>query len=310
MAERLGLPASVVTDARSRRDLKEAQAEDLLARLEKDQAELERARGRLGEDRAELDAARSRVDAEEREARAKKRSQAEAFARDLARRTEEAARKAADAIREAVQRVEATRRSATAEAAKARTDAVQAIRAAHDEAVRAPELDLPVEAEAPELPIAVGARVRLKSLAVTGEVTALPEQGGVEVAVSGKRLRVPRTELVALEGGSRKAAPPNAHAPTRVQKGVQAASRERNPAHYEVNLVGLRVDEALPRVDKALDEATLADRQQLRVVHGFGEGKLRRAVAEMLEGHPHVASWRSGGAGEGGGGVTIVELKE
>ena len=302
MAERLGLPASVVTDARSRRDLKEAQAEDLLARLEKDQAELERARGRLGEDRAELDAARSRVDAEEREARAKKRSQAEAFARDLARRTEEAARRAADAIREAVQRVEATRRSATAEAAKARTDAVQAIRAAHDEAVRAPELDLPVEAEAPELPIAVGARVRLKSLAVTGEVTALHEHGGVEVAVSGKRLRVPRTELVALEGGSRKAAPPNANAPTRVKTGVEATS--------SVNLVGLRVDEALPRVDKALDEATLADRQQLRVVHGFGEGKLRRAVAELLEGHPHVASWRAGGAGEGGGGVTIVELKE
>jgi DNA mismatch repair protein MutS2 len=78
----------------------------------------------------------------------------------------------------------------------------------------------------------------------------------------------------------------------------------------EVNLVGLRVDEALPKVDKALDQAALADRQHLRVVHGFGEGKLRRAVAELLQGHPHVASWRSGGAGEGGGGVTVVELKD
>jgi DNA mismatch repair protein MutS2 len=77
----------------------------------------------------------------------------------------------------------------------------------------------------------------------------------------------------------------------------------------QVNLVGLRVDEAMPRVDKALDDAALADRQQVRVVHGFGEGTLRRAVAELLEGHPHVASWRSGAANEGGGGVTIVELK-
>ena len=92
--------------------------------------------------------------------------------------------------------------------------------------------------------------------------------------------------------------------------GGDATGSERSRIHYEVNLVGMRVDEALPRVDKALDDAALADRQQVRVVHGFGEGKLRRAVAELLEGHPHVASWRSGGAGEGGGGVTIVELKE
>jgi DNA mismatch repair protein MutS2 len=78
----------------------------------------------------------------------------------------------------------------------------------------------------------------------------------------------------------------------------------------EVNLVGMRVDEALPRVDKVLDEAAVAERSEVRVVHGFGEGKLRRAVAELLEGHPHVAKWRSGGPREGGGGVTIVELKE
>jgi DNA mismatch repair protein MutS2 len=259
----------------------------------------------LAEDRTELDAARARIEAEEREARARKRKEVEAFARDLARRTEEAARKAVDAIREAVQRVETTRRSASAEAAKARTEAVLAIREAHDEAVRAPELELPGEAEAPELPLAVGARVRLKSLAVTGEVMALPAQGGVEVAVSGKRLRVPRTELVALESGSRRSAPSPA-----APRGVPRSPSHEAVGSVEVNLVGLRVDEALPRVDKALDQAALADRQRVRVVHGFGEGKLRRAVAELLEGHPHVASWRSGGAGEGGGGVTIVELKE
>jgi DNA mismatch repair protein MutS2 len=265
---------------------------------------MDAARIRLADERAEMDAARKRLEEEEREARAKKRTAAEAFARDLARRTEEAARKAADAIREAVQRVETTRRSATAEGTRARGEAIEAIREAAAEALRGPGLDLPAEAEAPELPLAVGARVRLKSLAVTGEVTALHEHGGVEVAVSGKRLRVPRNELVALQSGSRKATLPNVSTPKRVKTGGEATGS------CEVNLVGLRVDEALPRVDKALDQAALADRQQVRVVHGFGEGKLRRAVAELLEGHPHVASWRSGGAGEGGGGVTIVELKE
>jgi DNA mismatch repair protein MutS2 len=309
MAERLGLPGPVVADARSRRDHKEAQAEDLLARLEKQDAELQADRARLAEDRAELDAARARLEADEREARARKRAAAEAFARDLARRTEDAARKAADAIRAAVERVEATRRAAAAEGARARTDAVRAIREAHDEAVRAPELELAVEAEAPELPLAVGARVRLKGLAVTGEVTALHDHGAVEVAVAGKRLHVPRAELLALAGGA-PGKPANAAGARRVQREeAEVGGSGRSQGHGEVNLVGLRVDEALPRVDKALDDAALADRPRLRVVHGFGEGKLRRAVAELLEGHPHVASWRSGGAGEGGGGVTIVELK-
>jgi DNA mismatch repair protein MutS2 len=301
MAERLGLPPAVVADARSRRDEKQAQAEDLLARLEKDQAELEQARGRLNDEQLELNAARARVEILEREAKAKKRTDAEAFARELRRLTEEAARKAADAIREAVHQVETTRRSAAAEGTKARSAAVSAIREAHDDALRAPELELPVEAEATDLPLAVGARVRLKSLAVTGEITALHEQGGVEVAVSGKRLLVPRTELVTLPGSSRREPAPRL-APMRARSGDGDAA--------QVNLVGLRVDEAMPRVDKALDDAALADRQQVRVVHGFGEGKLRRAVAELLEGHPHVASWRSGAANEGGGGVTIVELKD
>jgi DNA mismatch repair protein MutS2 len=300
MAERLGLPATVVADARSRRDEKQAQVEDLLARLEKDQAELERARGQVADERLEMSAALARVELLEREAKAKRRSEAEAFARELRRRTEEAARKAADAIRDAVQRVEATRRATAAEATKARTEAVHAIREAHDEALRASELELPPEAVALDLPIAVGARVRLRSLAVPGADRALHEQGGVEVAVSGKRLRVPRAELVALESGSRRESARPAPFGTRSGDGSAA----------EVNLVGLRVDEAMPKVDKALDDAALADRSLLRVVHGFGEGKLRRAVAELLLGHPHVASWRSGAANEGGGGVTIVELKD
>jgi DNA mismatch repair protein MutS2 len=300
MAERLGLPAEVVADARSRRDLKQAQAEDLLARLEKDQAELDLAKDRLAGEQLELNAARARAEMREREALARKKSDAEAFARELRRRTEEAARRASEAIREAVHRVETTRRSAAAEGTKARTEAVQAIREAHDEAVRVSELELPVEVETAESKVAVGARVRLRSLAVTGEVTSLHEQGDAEVAVSGKRFRVPMSELVALEAGKRREKAPR---PTPMRP------RGDDVDAAQVNLVGLRVDEAMPRVDKALDDATLADRQQVRVVHGFGEGKLRRAVAELLEGHPHVASWRSGAPSEGGGGVTIVELK-
>ena len=97
---------------------------------------------------------------------------------------------------------------------------------------------------------------------------------------------------------------------------VQPASRPQ-PTHAkagavpaEINLVGLTVDEALPRVDKLLDDAALSERREIRVIHGFGQGKLRRAIASLLEGHPHVASFRPGGPREGGAGATVVELKD
>ena len=77
-----------------------------------------------------------------------------------------------------------------------------------------------------------------------------------------------------------------------------------------MNLIGLTVEEATERVDKVLDDAALSDRREIRLVHGFGEGKLRKAVAKLLEKHPLVASWRPGGPSEGGGGATVVELKD
>lgn len=298
MAERLGLPADVVADARSRLSLKEAQAEAMLKQLEEQRAAARSETERLRVERGQLEAEAARV----REANAslaeRRKVEAEAFARDLRRRGEEVSRKAADAIREAVARVESARRSAPSEGARARTEVVQLIRAAQEEALRelAPE---PAEAAAPTAPVTVGARVRVKSLGVIGEVMAL-HAGDAELAVGGKRMRVPLPELVALGGRP---------APT-VKRSVPAGVKETETGTAEVNIVGLTVDEALPKVDKFLDNAALADRCAVRVIHGFGHGKLRKAVAGLLQGHPHVATFRLGEAREGGAGATIVELKE
>ena len=80
------------------------------------------------------------------------------------------------------------------------------------------------------------------------------------------------------------------------------------PALNEIHLRRLTVDEALPRLDQYLDDAFMAGLWQVRVVHGKGTGTLRQAVWEQLSKHPLVKSHRLGGYGEGGVGVTIVEL--
>lgn len=76
----------------------------------------------------------------------------------------------------------------------------------------------------------------------------------------------------------------------------------------EVHLRRLTVDEAILKLDKYLNDAFMAGLYQVRVVHGKGMGILRQVVGEQLAKHPLVKSYRPGGYGEGGAGVTIVEL--
>jgi DNA mismatch repair protein MutS2 len=84
----------------------------------------------------------------------------------------------------------------------------------------------------------------------------------------------------------------------------------RNGAPRELHLLGRTTDEARTAVEKFLDDALLAGYDSVRVVHGKGTGALRRAVEELLRGHPLVARFRPGGAGEGGSGATVVDLAE
>jgi DNA mismatch repair protein MutS2 len=76
----------------------------------------------------------------------------------------------------------------------------------------------------------------------------------------------------------------------------------------ELNLLGLRVHEALPRLEAFLDHALLEQRSSVRIVHGMGTGALRRAVRDFLSGSRYCASYNEASRAEGGGGVTIAEL--
>ena len=76
----------------------------------------------------------------------------------------------------------------------------------------------------------------------------------------------------------------------------------------EVHLRHLTVDEALLKLDKYLHDAFMDGLCQVREVHGKGAGILRQVVREQLARHPLVKSYRPGGYGEGGSGVTIVEI--
>jgi DNA mismatch repair protein MutS2 len=80
-------------------------------------------------------------------------------------------------------------------------------------------------------------------------------------------------------------------------------------ASTSIDVRGMRVDEAMPVVDKALDDASLAGLAALRIVHGKGTGQLGRGIREFLRGHAQVKSAEFAPDREGGTGVTVVTLR-
>jgi DNA mismatch repair protein MutS2 len=91
--------------------------------------------------------------------------------------------------------------------------------------------------------------------------------------------------------------------------GWSADVEEREGLPDRVNLLGLRVDEALAETERFLDRAGMRGFQQVVVIHGLGTGALKAAVTGLLKGHPLVAAFRTGEPSEGGAGVTVAELK-
>ena len=77
----------------------------------------------------------------------------------------------------------------------------------------------------------------------------------------------------------------------------------------EINVIGLNVLDAIPIIDKYLDDANIAKLETVRIVHGKGTGKLKEGIHSFLKKHPHVKSFRMGTYGEGEMGVTVVEIK-
>jgi len=146
-------------------------------------------------------------------------------------------------------------------------------------------------------PLCVGDVVWVEGLRASGEVIEL-NGDEAEVQVGRFRVKARREELEKRAVGGE--LPP-------AREKVPTLDVQRPSPGLELNLRGLRVEEAIPRLDKYLNDAYLAGLPSVRIIHGKGTGALRRAVRKQLEGYPLVASYRPGDHHEGGDGVTVVE---
>jgi DNA mismatch repair protein MutS2 len=149
----------------------------------------------------------------------------------------------------------------------------------------------------PAKALAVGDQVQLANLSTPGTVMAFADDDHGEVAVGHLHMRVARSEVRRIVHGGTGARRP----------AVPVGRPEEAPA--ELNVIGETAELACERVDKFLDEAYMAGRFRLRIIHGHGKGILRRSLHEMFASHPHVEKFYLAPPHEGGAGATIVELK-
>jgi DNA mismatch repair protein MutS2 len=91
---------------------------------------------------------------------------------------------------------------------------------------------------------------------------------------------------------------------------VSVTLQPRAGGTSDLNVIGCTVDEAISRAERFLDESLLGDHRTVRLIHGYGTGQLKRAIAGFLQQHPLVASFTTAPPTQGGGGVTVVELKD
>jgi DNA mismatch repair protein MutS2 len=153
--------------------------------------------------------------------------------------------------------------------------------------------------------VSVGDTVRLKSLGRDAKVLRHFDDDTFEVAIGPMKMKVARDDIA--EVTSRVGTNPVAAARAR---GISVSlSREDESVPTEINVIGQTVDEATRAVEKFVDHAFLAGAVRLRVVHGSGMGILRKALRQLLQSHPHVASVSEPPKNEGGGGATVVELR-
>ncbi|MDQ5843760.1 MAG: Smr/MutS family protein, partial [Acidobacteriota bacterium] len=158
--------------------------------------------------------------------------------------------------------------------------------------------------------IAVGDKVKLKSFGSIGIVDEI-KGDEVEVRVKSLRMREKLENLELVELSTPAKSKTEKFASLRHAKSMEVNLRsEQGNGRSELNVIGQTTDQAVDAVDKFLDEASMASLSQVRIIHGHGTGALRRAIAEMLKDHPHVARFVAAPQEQGGTGATVVELKQ
>jgi DNA mismatch repair protein MutS2 len=317
IAQRLGLPESIVAAARSEVHPDELRADKLLDDIHrqrkvafKESEKAEKARAEVHKLRRELGERLEKIEDERRDVLAQARAEGELEVEVLKRNMQSLRaqlaklRQPLDALEKIEEKVEKVEEKVQAPVERQRSKVAS---------------QTPTE-KPNSRPWSLGERVVLRSLGSEGIITTLGESDA-EVQVGALRIRAKLVDLarkseemveeLALKVEGSKAKPSAGMRPSTLRH-AQDAAFNLQPANLqpglELDLRGQRAEDALAMLESYLDKAYLSNMPFVRIIHGKGTGKLRQEVRATLKGHPQVASFEEGHPSEGGDGVTVAKI--
>ncbi len=301
ISSKLGLSDEIIEAAKTQISQDKESFEDLLADLEKSRITIEKEQLEIQANRKEIQSLKNRL-----------RQKEEKIDQSRDRILREANEEAKAILQEAKEVADETIRDfQKADAEGITMKELERRRQNVRDQITAKNEKLAVKAEPPrhkELKpsqLKKGDSVKILSMGLTGTVSTLPDsKGNLFVQCGIIRSQTNIRDLILIPD-------PKPAAPVLQRTGAGKIKMSKSASiSTEINLLGMTVDEALPALDKYLDDAYLAHLPSVRIVHGKGTGALRNAVQNHLKRIKYVASYRLGEYGEGDAGVTIAVFKE
>ena len=326
ISKKLGLPDYIIEDAKNHLEAKDESFEDLLTSLENSRVTIEKEQEEIRSYKEEIAQLKSRLTRKEEHLDERKD-------KVIRNATEEAQR----ILREAKETADQTIRQINKLAADSGINKeLEAQRTKLREQLKKTDDKLAVKAKGPSQPVSakklkIGDGVKVLSMNLKGTVSSLPDSTGnlfVQMGILRSKVNIRDIELIREDdisatlgdGSSRSYGAVSGVGISKSKKTFSQAKGSNSGSGQikmsksfsvspEVNLIGMTTDEAVPTMEKYLDDAYLAHLPSVRVVHGRGTGALKTACHKRLKQLKYVKGFRLGEFGEGGTGVTIVTFK-
>ncbi|MDO4325049.1 MAG: endonuclease MutS2 [bacterium] len=316
ISRKLGLPDYIIEDAKSHLETKDETFEDLLSNLEHSRVTIEKEREEIQNYKTEIANLKKRLQEKEERFDDKKEKMLK-NANEQAQRILREAKETADQTLRNINKLaqggaNSNMKELEAERTKLRTklDKVEKHLSPAAKAAKKPRKTLSASS------LHIGDGVLVLSMNLKGTVSTLPNANGdlyVQMGILRSQVNIKDLELLneqdvtgpSLENGI------GAGSSGKANRGSSGKIRMSKSAAIspEINLIGCMVDEAIPLLDKYLDDAYLAHLPQVRVIHGRGTGALKAGIHRHLKTLKYVKEFHLGEFGEGDSGVTIVVFK-
>ncbi|HET9994871.1 MAG TPA: endonuclease MutS2 [Candidatus Acidoferrum sp.] len=310
IAQRLGIASGIIGRARSLLAPESREAADLIAYLHRTRDELDRLQRQMTAERHALDEERKELRTEWVERQQKRIQELEAQFAEMQKRFDENVARVLEAVKERELRAQ-IEKTARRKMQDARGEAREELNAAVVQTISDSQADLGVHSASTQAVTAdrlqIGAKIRVRGFSKPVVLRRI-DGSSAEIEAGPLRMKVALDEITGVEGE-----PPTTGSGASATKSANvtvSTPRGEGGATDEINLIGMTVEQATDRLDKFLDDAALAHRSRVRIIHGHGTGALRKGIGEFLASHPLVEKHSFESEDHGGKAITVVELQK